>query len=64
MAQGCRLSPKYQKIHFNEFHDKIIVANIFHKKNMKIVAQGTGQRGCFGPDVTKFPSLLYAYNFF
>ena len=22
-------SPKYQRIHFKEFHDKIIVANIF-----------------------------------
>ena len=30
----------------------------------KIVAQDTYQRGCLGPDVKKFSSLLYTYKFF
>ena len=30
----------------------------------KIVAQGTGQRGCLGPEVKKFSSLLYTHTFF
>ena len=43
-------SSKYQKIHFNEFHDKIIVANNFTYKNMlecKI--------GCLGPQRGRLP---------
>ena len=30
----------------------------------RIVAQGTGQRGCLGPDVKKILSLLYTHTFF
>ena len=31
---------------------------------MKVVAQGTRQRGYLGPDVKKFSILLYTYKFF
>ena len=44
LINGSDNSSKYQRIHFNEFQDKIIVANNFTYKNMlecKI--------GCLGP---------------
>ena len=44
LINGSEKTSKYQRIHFNEFHDKIIVASNFIYKNMlqyKI--------GCLGP---------------
>ena len=40
----------YQRIHFNKFHDKIIVANNCTSKNML-----EGKIGCLGPQRDQLP---------
>ena len=50
LINGSDNSSKYQRINFNEFHDIIIVANNFTKKNIlecKI--------GCLGPQRGRLP---------
>ena len=43
LINGSEISSKYQRIHFNKFHDKTIVANNFTKKEYLRVQNSTQQ---------------------